>query len=164
MKQLSLDAFSLKMIAIISMMVHHTAVVMWEVIPFSVHIPLYFLRGVTFPIMAFFLVEGFRRTSNIKKYMLRLLVFALIAQVPYMLALNYFVPNIIFTILVGLICLTLYDKFYVTKTKQELFIFLFIVIILLTSFFEGGILGPILIFMYHKIKDEKKRRTLPLIC
>jgi len=163
MKQLSLDAFTLKMIAVISMIVHHTTVVLWEIFPISVHLPLYAIRGVTFPIMAFFIVEGFRRTSNIKKYMGRLLVFALIAQVPYMLASNLFMPNIIFTILLGLICLALYEKLYIQKQKHEIFILLFILIILISSSFEGGLFGPILIFLFHIIKDEKKRRTIPLI-
>jgi hypothetical protein len=29
--------------------------------------------------------------------------------------------------------------------------------------FEGGLFGPILILMYHRIEDSRKRRTKPLI-
>ena len=146
------------------MMVHHTVMVLWEIFPLWVHLPLYVIRGVTFPIMAFFLVEGFRRTSNIKKYMFRLLVFAIIAQIPYMLALGFFMLNIIFTILLSLICLVLYEKLYVKKQKHGLFIATFIFIILFSVFFfEGGFFGPILIFLFHVIKNEKERRTLPLV-
>ena len=164
MKSLSLDAFTLKLIAIISMGIHHTVMVLWEIFPIGVHIPMYFLRGVVFPIMAFFLVEGFRRTSNIKKYMLRLFIFALISQIPYVLALGVFMLNIIFTILLGLVCLILHDKLYVKMQKRVLFVLIFITILIASfPFFEGGFIGPLLIFMYHVIKDEKKRRVVPLL-
>jgi len=165
MKKLSLDTFSLKLIAIISMGVHHTANVFWELIPLWVNAVLVVLHGVTFPIMAFFLVEGFRRTSNIKKYMLRLLIFAAIAQIPHTLAFGVFMPNIIFTILLGLLCLMMHQKLYVEKQQRGLFVVLFIAIAVASAIltFEGGLIGPVLILMYHVIKDEKKRRVIPLV-
>ena len=164
MKKLSLDAFTLKLIAIISMGIHHTVMILWEIFPIWVHIPLYILRGITFPIMAFFLTEGFRRTSNIKRYMLRLLIFGLIAQVPYMLAMGMYTLNIIFSILMGLICLALYEKLYVNGKKRALFVLLFILLLLISTVtVEGALFGPLMIFLYHVIKDEKKRRTIPLI-
>ena len=42
-----------------------------------------FFGGLTMPIMAFFLAEGYRYTENLRRYFLRLLVFALIAAVPF---------------------------------------------------------------------------------
>ena len=167
MRKLSLDAFTLKLIAIISMALSHTSVVFWEIVPIWLHIPLYAIRGITFPIMAFFLTEGFRRTSNIKRYMLRLLIFALIAQIPYMLVMEFFTLNIIFTILLGLICLLLHDKLCVKAQKRGLFAVIFAALLiglLVTNLVEGGPLGPLMIFLFHVIKDEKKRRTIPLIC
>jgi hypothetical protein len=147
---------------------HHIVMVLWEVIPLWVHIPAYFLRGITFPIMAFFLVEGFRRTSNIKRYIIRLFIFALVSQVPHALALGmhlFAMPNIIFTILLGLFCLMLHDNLYIKKQKRALFVILFILIVIGSGVlnFEGGLVGPLLIFMYYVIKDEKKRRVWPLI-
>ncbi|MCL2007299.1 MAG: conjugal transfer protein TraX [Treponema sp.] len=164
MKKLSLDAFTLKLIAIISMGIHHTVMILWEIFPVWVHIPLYILRGITFPIMAFFVTEGFRRTSNIKRYMLRLLVFGLIAQLPYTLAMGIYTLNIIFSILVGLICLALYEKLYVQGNKRALFVITFIAILLVSMVtIEGALFGPLMIFLYHVIKNEKRRRTIPLI-
>jgi len=163
MTKLSLSTFQLKLIAIISMAIHHTAYVFWEYIPLWVNAVLAFGLGVAFPIMAFFLVEGFRRTSNIKRYIIRLLIFAVISQVPHSLALGVLMPNIIFTILLGLLCLMMHKKLYIEKQKRGLFVILFILITLGSFFFEAGIVGPPLILMYHLIKDEKKRRIWPLV-
>lgn len=166
MKSLSLDTYTLKLIAIISMALHHVVMVLWEIFPLWVHIPAYMLRGITFPIMGFFVVEGFRRTSNIQRYIKRLFIFGLISQIPHTLALGLFMPNIVLTILLGLLCLMMYDKLYVKMQKKALFVILFIVIAVLSILlqFEGGLVGPILILMYHVIKNERKRRFWPLMC
>ena len=57
--------------------------------------------GLTFPIMAFLLVEGYRHTSNVARYARRLLVFALVAQVPFGMFLSPGL-NVLFTLLVCL--------------------------------------------------------------
>jgi len=164
MKGLSLDAFTLKLIAIISMVAHHAFMVLWQIFPIEFLVAMNFLMGVTFPIMAFFVVEGFNRTRNIKRYMLRLLIFGAIAQIPYMLAFGVPTLNIVFSILVGLICLQMHKKFYVEKSNKALFVVLFILILIVSTFtVEGGFFGVLMIFLFNVIKGEMRRRTIPLI-
>ena len=70
-------------------------------------------RGVgrlAFPIFCFFLVEGFLRTRNVIKYGIRLLVFALISEIPFDLGLygttfNWTHQNILLTFFIALIML-----------------------------------------------------------
>lgn len=69
---------------------------------------------VAFPIFVFLLVEGYRHTSNVKKYILRLFVFAIISEVPFDLAFtgNVFdlrYQNVFFTLTAGLIVIYLLD-------------------------------------------------------
>ena len=71
----NLDAYKLKWIAIIGMILNHVAIALREVVPFGLQFPLYAVGGLTFPIMAFFVVEGYRHTSNLKRYMLRIFIF-----------------------------------------------------------------------------------------
>ena len=166
MKKLSLDAFSLKIIAIVTMGIQHIMFVFGEVIPNEVLFPMAVVRWITFPIMAFFVVEGFKRTTHIKKYMLRLLVFATVSQIPYMMAFRVFIPplNIIFTILSGLILLILYDNLYVKKQKRLQFGIVFVITIIASQFVvEGGLGAVLLIFLMYVIKGDKKRIVIPLI-
>ncbi|MDO4323183.1 MAG: TraX family protein [Lachnospiraceae bacterium] len=46
------------------------------------------IGGLAVPIFAFLLVEGFRNTSSYKRYLLSVIVFALISEVPYDLAMQ----------------------------------------------------------------------------
>jgi len=70
---LSLEAYKLKWIAIIGMPLNHMVFALWEILPMWLKFPLFAAGGVTFPIMAYFVVEGYRHTSNLKRYLSALL-------------------------------------------------------------------------------------------
>lgn len=62
----------------------------------------------TFPIFAFLLVEGYFHTKNLKKYMQRLLLFAIVSELPFNLALGsrWFYPihqNVLWSFLISII-------------------------------------------------------------
>lgn len=73
------------------------------------------LGRIAFPIFAFMLVEGYFHTRNLKKYALRLLVSAVISEIPFNLmcgsSLIYpFHQNVIWTFLIGLWMIHLNEK------------------------------------------------------
>jgi len=155
------DAFLLKMVAIIGMLMQHTVLVLGDIIPVVLHFPLQLAGGFTFPIMAFLLVEGYRHTSNVNKYLGRLFLWALISQVPHMLAFGIilFIPvlNIMFTLFLSLLAVVMYDR----MKSRRLFAFLFVVMCLVSVVFDWGIIGPAVVLIYHIIKNEKQRRIIP---
>ncbi len=70
---------------------------------------------IAFPIFCFFLVEGFMRTHNIKKYALRLFIFAIVSELPFDFGLfgfgrellNHDHQNVIMSFFIALIMLVL---------------------------------------------------------
>ena len=76
-----MSAFVLKIIAIITMFIDHIGYI------FSNGKISYFnyIGRLAFPIFAFQISEGYLHTKNLKKYFLRLFLFALISQIPFML-------------------------------------------------------------------------------
>lgn len=68
-----------------------------------------------FPIFAFMIVEGYFHTSNLKKYVKRMLLFAVISEIPFnlMTAGSLFYPlhqNVMFTFLIGILLIWLNEE------------------------------------------------------
>lgn len=152
---LNITGFQLKLVAIATMTCNHIAHVFGVYMPEWLQFALYSVGGMTFPIMAFLLVEGFRYTSNLKRYALRLAVFAIIAQVPYSLLWGAF-GNVLFTLLAGLGVLWACNK---TKDYQLAHIVILLASVVITAYMDWGSIGPIIIYMFFIF--GKKNGGLP---
>ena len=112
-----LDGCVLKIIAVVSMLIDHYAAIL---LPHSssLYLPMRAIGRIAFPIFAFLVVEGARHTSDIKRYALRMLVFAIIAEIPFDFAhiknlsdlkdfsfLNISSQNVFFTLFLGVLML-----------------------------------------------------------
>ena len=156
---ISFNAFTLKLIAIIGMTLNHASITFSDNISQITKIALFPLGGTTFPIMAFLLVEGYRYTSNFKLYAQRLLLFAILAQGPYMWAMRFRSLNVMFTLLLGLVTLYLYDN----MEKRKLFWLAFVGLALITSIMDWGVIGILIILLYHVIQVKWKRFVIPIL-
>ena len=114
-----------------------------------------------FPIFAFLLVEGYRHTSDIRKYFIRLFLFALISEVPFDLASTGQVfdlqkQNIFFTLAAGLVVLYLGK---VAKWNQMGAVIGIVVIMVVSEalHFDYGMAGILLIvliyFLFYGIRQ-----------
>ncbi len=113
-----INASVLKWIAVITMLIDHVGVVFFP--EYSI---IRWIGRISFPLFAFLICEGYRHTSNIWKYFLRLGIFAIISEIPYDYCLfNRIIypysQNIFFVLLLGLLVLYLIDKEYVIKDKD----------------------------------------------
>lgn len=91
-----LNSNHLKLIAIIAMTIDHVADLLYPGMPNNaISIVLHIIGRLTAPIMFFFICEGFYYTKNLKKYILRLFIFALISHFAYCFAFGIdFIPFI----------------------------------------------------------------------
>ena len=117
-KQFGISSFVLHVIAMAAMLCDH----LWGTS--FVNSDLFgYVGRIAFPIFAFLIVEGYFYTKNLKKYLLRLLIFALISEIPFnlMMAHDFIYPfhhNVLWTFLLSLIVIVFMEK---TKHKHIAF-------------------------------------------
>ena len=151
-----LNTFTMKMIAIISMLVDHIGHIFFpEVMIFRM------IGRLSFPIFAYVLAEGFIYTRDVKKYMLRLGIFALLSEIPYDLAimgsvLEFSHQNVFFTLFLGVLMLWI-----MTQTRNMILQYgtvaamLFLCKILNTDYSDIGILMIFIFYIFRERKIEK---------
>lgn len=121
-----------------------------------------YIGRMAFPIFAFQIAEGFVHTSDFKKYALRLLGFAVITEIPFNLfySSRWFNPyhqNVLFTLLLGLLAISVIDKvrknITVKTVALSLLWLLLICIASVIGFVDYGFLGMITVVMFYILRD-----------
>lgn len=152
----------IKLLAIAAMTIDHIALVF---VPSS-SILYYMMRLIgrlTAPLMAFMLAEGYRHTRSRPKYLLRLVIFALISQPFYFRLAFGRVPksileycthwNVMFTLAVALISLMLLES----KISSVPRLILVCVCISLAQFGDWSYMIPVWVIIFHVFRDDKRR-------
>lgn len=153
-----IDSFVLKIIAIVAMTANHAAYIFDAVLPAPALFMMYTVGGLTFPIMAFLLVVGYKHTSNVRKYLTRLAIFALVSQVPFQLFLAA-EGNVLITLLLSLIALYLYD----TLQSRPLFWLAFAGIMALSALCDWGMIGPVMVLLMYILPTKVQRVAYPIL-
>jgi hypothetical protein len=131
----------IKVIAAIAMIIDHIGLMFYpEIEAFRV------IGRISMPIFAYCIAEGYIHTRNIKKYIIRMSVFAVIAQIPYSLIFGTRL-NILFSFALSLLLLKLKDKY-------GKWIYLLVIPAALLNV-EYGIYSVILILIFNEFKDKK---------
>lgn len=132
-----ISSFALHILAMTLMLCDH----MWATL-FPAQEWLTCIGRMAFPIFAFMIVEGYFHTSNIRKYMLRLFIFAILSEVPFNLIYGSsvvypFHQNVLWTFLIALLSISLIEK---TKASKKMWLFwLTSILIVLVDFLLGTI-------------------------
>lgn len=130
---------------------------------------------ITFPIYAFMIAEGYNHTSNLKKYILRMLVFAIISEIPFNLAMGsrVFYPihqNVLWSFLIAIGLIWLNEK---AKAKGKLWLRIIVGcatvalgyilgLITMVDFYHAGILT---VLVFYFLRGRKWwQLLLQLVC
>lgn len=139
-----INSGQLKMLAIILMTIDHVGFVL-----FPRYTILRKIGRLAFPIFAYLIAEGMYYTRDVKKYLLRLGVFALVSEIPFDYAFrgSYWYPNsqnVFFTLLIGAACIYIYQTAEEKYMKLSFVVFLSFLAELMST--DYGMLGVWLIF------------------
>lgn len=132
LKKPALSGSTLKMIALVTMLMDHFGAVVvvrllrepgfnhdfWN----SLYWPIRGMGRLAFPIFCFLLVEGFVHTSNVKKYLGRMVLFALISEIPFDLGLtgkmmDFRYQNVFWELAAGILAMICLE--YIEKMKTN---------------------------------------------
>lgn len=151
-----INTFTLKLIAILSMTIDHIGYLLFPKVTL-----LRIVGRIAFPIFAYLIAEGFVHTGDVKKYLLRLGIFAILSEIPYDLVISGNVldleqQNIFFTLFAGLLAISL-----VSKTKSIVLQFGSIAVIALLAEFikvDYGSVGVMMIVLFYVFRERKTER------
>ncbi|XEC93076.1 TraX family protein [Paenibacillus tarimensis] len=132
----------MQIIAILTMLVDHIGIVffpdesIWRTI-----------GRIAFPLYAFALVIGYYKTTDRRKYLLRLTVIAVLSQLPYQIGLDDHGVNVVGTLIICLLVLILLDRF--RHFALALPVVAAAAILLETADFDYGYYGLALVLIYR---------------
>ncbi len=158
-----MTSFTLKIIGVIAMLFDHIGDAI--IGRFSI---LNLIGRFAFPIFAYQSIESYIHTKNIKKYLARLFIFALISQIPFSLFqktyTNEFHLNVMFTFLLGIISLIIHDKINDKYLKILPIIFVATINEIIRA--DYGAFGIVLIYTFYyleKIYHYKNKKIVTII-
>jgi hypothetical protein len=139
--EIKLNMFQLKLIAAISMVIDHTAVMLGT--DFMYYMPMRTIGRISYPIFAFLVANGWNKTHDKTAYISRMMVFAAVSEIPHLLLFGFeknaglFNHVVFFTLLYLLvfICLLLY--FAVNEKQNKITYISFSAFYFFMPFFTG---------------------------
>ena len=152
-----LDASTLKLIAIIAMVIDHISWGFFDFYSWQGYM-LHIFGRLTIPIMCFFIAEGFRKTHNLKRYILRMTIFAALTVIPFYLYFHEeyaYRQNIIFDYLLVLLLLTVLES----KSLQKSAKIILSALLVITSMVIGGwpVMPMIYVLIFYYKEGFKKQ-------
>ena len=150
-----MSAFTLKIIALVAMIIDHIGAVFFPNILW-----LRYIGRLAMPIYAFLLVQGYRHTRSYTRYAIRLAVFAVISEFPYDFLfrgvwLEFGNQNVLFTLFCALLVMKALDA---SARSRNIFLFIIaLALIWVPHFlnFDYGVYGVLMVlcfFLFQKYR------------
>ncbi len=157
-----LSSFWLKLIAVVAMVIDHVGMLL-----FSDSMLFRVIGRMSFPIFCFLIVEGFYHTSDVKKYMARLAIFAVLSEVPFNLLVSGNITdiryqNVYFTLLIGLVTI-----YFINSTCNYMLKSIILVAGAVTAtilFTDYSFYGVILIYVFYNLREKRVLACLIMGC
>ena len=125
-----------------------------------------YIGRLAFPMFAFMAVEGYYHTKSFKKYLLRLLLLAVISEVPFNLLCDGTMlypekQNVVWTLILGLCCVWAFERGKTAKSARDLAL---CVLVMVGSFAAAFALrvdysaaGFLTVLAFYFLRSEKNK-------
>ena len=134
-----------------------------------------YIGRLAFPIFAFQITEGYRHTSDFRKYAMRLFLFGLISEIPFnlMYAGGFIFPfhqNVMFTLLLGLLSIRAIDTIRqniqshasVKSSIKPALALAGCLLLATVGFVDYGFWGVLTVILFHVLRDFRGAQLLQL--
>lgn len=170
-EKIGFSANKLKYFAIVAVLIDHIA---WRFVPLDspLGITMHIIGRMAAPIMSYFVAEGFYHTSNIKKYILRMGIFAVISCPAYLFmkgilyydnglkieSYNYIPQSVMYTFFISLLLLSVKSRNYCGSrlcliNKALLYVSLFACSLI----GDWAIIVPAWVLVFHTYRGNFKK-------
>ncbi len=167
-----LTSYQLKLLAMLAMVSDHLS----HMIPvhslpvLALAVTMNSIGRLTMPIMCFFIAEGYHHTKNLKRYFLRLFIFAVISQIPFYIYSLDAIPqnlwefilgnlhlNVMYTLFMGLLALTIAKS---EKLHLLAKVPLVMATVILTHLSDWRIYGVLWVLIFGLFRGDFKKQAL----
>lgn len=161
-----LSAYQLKVIAIVAMTIDHIA---WMWVPTASLLGqvMHIIGRITAPVMCYLLVEGYTHTHDIRRYTVRLGIFAVVSALPFYIfercagmaegGLPSF--GMIYTLFLSLLVLRVYDSRAIVGFKKSVVIFILFLLSFMGDWAGIAVAWTFVLYVYR----EDRRAQLRLL-
>ena len=166
-QEMGINRFMMKTLAIIAMTIDHIAWLWVDIATWQGQL-MHFVGRLTAPLMCLFLVEGYFLTKNKINYAQRLLIFALLSQIPFTLlsvsiqdllanpSVIFSKANILFNLLLGLMAIWVMQSRWYIVTRLCVIVFL----LYLSLFMDWGIYVIVFCLVLSYFRNDQKQQII----
>ncbi|PKM50340.1 MAG: hypothetical protein CVV02_11975 [Firmicutes bacterium HGW-Firmicutes-7] len=154
---------NLKITACLIMLIDHIGALLYPQV-FLLRI----IGRLAFPMFAFLIVEGYFHTKNLKKYIIRLALFAIVSEIPFDRAFNgawleFSYQNVFFTLLIGLLAIAIYDKYFASNLPLAVVGTMMCVLLNVVIRGDYNIFGILIILGFYHYRNQRMKILLWLL-
>lgn len=148
-----MNRFWIKIVAITTMLIDHMGVILFPGFEW-----MRVIGRLAFPLFAWMIAMGFRYTRSRRRYLIRLLVFALICEVPFQLAFPGHGSNVLWTLALGLIAICAWGAIEDKVVGAAAVLACGIAALALKSDYD--IYGVATVLLFHLFREKEDRGKL----
>ncbi|MDR3207030.1 MAG: conjugal transfer protein TraX [Oscillospiraceae bacterium] len=162
-----MSSLALRVLALSTMLIDHLGFVFYPLLPLPVFLAMRVVGRLSMPIFCFLIAEGYYHTRSVGRYIGRLILLAVVAELPYDRVFsggqswfNIVDQNVLFTLALGLLAIHMCDAFLLRGARGSALLSVMLCAGLAQFMRAGyGMFGVLFIFVFYCFRDRPARKA-----